>query len=186
MLPPPSVLRPYGVIDASDDALVQPELAPEPARLPDEPEEDFLKRAKDWAEAGTKTTQKWWATYNRAAETGNWEGLLIPGRTPTIFHVRPVGIAAWSAFKRVGLRLVQDELAILAFRIAVIEIENLPLAIKFARGPFTGDDGRREPKFGDVLDESVVDAIGAAEGGRDIVIRVGLAILRQRGAPLGK
>ena len=94
--------------------------------------------------------------------------------------VRQIGITAWSAFKRIVRSMSQDEIALLAFRLGVIGIDNLPLSVKVARVPYI------EPAFGDVLPAEVVDAIGRAEGGRDVVLRIGLAIMKQRGAPLGK
>lgn len=179
-LAPLSVVRDYTIIDVTDDALVPPAVAPAPSRLPDEDDTAWAARLAAAAEVAATTAEAWRETYDRACETGRWDGLLVAGKTPTVFHVRQIGISAWAAFQRVIRTLGQPEIAQLAFRLAVVGIDNLPLPVKLTRAPHA------EPALGDALPAEVVDAIGSAEGGRDVVFRVGLAILRQRGAPLGK
>ena len=70
--------------------------------------------------------------------------------------------------------------ALLAVRLAVTSIDNLPTAVALTRAPYPG-----EASFGDVLTAEYLDAVCAAAG-RDPVIRTGLTILQRRGAPLGK
>jgi hypothetical protein len=186
-LPAPlSVLHEYGLIDMTDDALIPPDLGSAPDRLDGEDEEAFLVRAKDYAERAAKVGEEWRNRFEIATETGKWDGLLAEGKTPTVFRVRQVPLTAWDAFKRAVRQMGEDEIKTLAFRLGVVGIENLNLGVKVERGPYLGDDGRKERTFGDVLSEDVPNAIAQAPKGKDVVHRIGLAIMRQRGAPLGK
>jgi hypothetical protein len=106
--------------------------------------------------------------------------MLVPGKAPTIFHVRQIGVSAWSTFKRISRALGQDEIMLLAFRLGVVSIDNLALPVKIAREPHP------EPGLGDVMSTAVVDTIAMAPGGRDVLLRTGMTIMSQRGAPLGK
>jgi hypothetical protein len=184
--PPPSILRDYALVDVTDDALIPPAVPPEPERLPDENDAAWSARLDEYTAARDAAKEAWRDAFERASETGQWAGLLVEGKAPTLFHVRQIGITAWGAFKRAVRTLGDDEIAALAFRLAVVRIDNLPLPIKLARAPYVGEDGRKERSFGDVLTEEVVDAIGLAPGGRDVIARIGVRIMQQRGAPLGK
>lgn len=178
--PPLSVVRDYAIIDESDDALVSPDVPAEPVRVDGEADEAWSERAAAWATTCADIAEKWRADYKRACETGEWSGMLAPGKAPTIFHVRQIGVSAWSTFKRVARTLGQDEIALLAFRLGVVSISNLALPIKVTHEPHP------EPGLGDVMPAAVVDAIAMAPGGRDILLRTGMTIMSQRGAPLGK
>lgn len=186
MIQPPSVLRDYDLIDTTDDAIVQPEPPPEPARLDDESDLAWEERRAKWADDAAKVATAWREQYDRACETGDWSALLVPGKVPTLFHVRPIGVTAWTDFRHAVREMVWEQSAQLAFRLGVTGISNLNLGIKIERRPYVGPDGTAYPSFGDVLTAAVVDRIGAGPGGGDVVKRIGFAIARQRGAPLGK
>lgn len=183
---PASVLRDYELIDLSDDALAQPTLDPEPSRLAAETDEAFAARTAAWAKECARIAKEWREVYDRCCETGDWSPLLLPGKDPTIFRLRQVGASAWAAFYRVVRSMAQQEIEILAFRLAVVAIDGLNLGVTVTRAPFVGDDGRREPSFGDVLSTAVIDAIASAPGGRAVIAHVSGIALSKNGAPLGK
>ena len=186
---PPSILTEYGIIHESDDALARPELPAELARLPDEDDATWNAREAKRAEAVRADNKRFVEAYIRAAtETGDWSGLLVPGRTPTVFRVRRIGVTAWAAFKAeaVAQRLSEEQIAHLAFRLGVVGIDNLPLPVKLDRSPYVDPEGKRIKAMGDVLSTEVVDMIALADQGNEVVVGIGLLIAKQRGGPLGK
>lgn len=181
-----SVLRDYALIDITDSAVIPPALPPDPARLDDESDAAWSVRLAAHAAAYAKDAERYRDAFDRACETGTWDGLLVEGVAPTVFHVRQVPMTAWDAFKRVVRQMGEDEIKTLAFRLGVYAIDNLPLfdlsgqAIKVKTAPYPG-----EPTFGEALTADVVNAIALAKGGRDVVHRIGLIVMKQRSAPLG-
>lgn len=183
---PLSVLHSYTLIDETDDALARPESPPDPRPLDGEAPADFEARKDAHAKSVAAAEAEFIRRFEVACETGDWRGLIVDGRTPTFFHVRQIPMTAWNAFKRVARSLGTDEIATLAFRLGVTEITNLNLGVATKVAPYVGDDGKRERALGDVLDEAIPNAISMAPGGRDVVLRIGVRIMQQRGAPLGK
>lgn len=181
-----SVLRDYALIDITDDALIQPALPPEPSRLDGEDDERWAGRLTAYTTAAAKVATEWREAFDRATETGQWDALIVPGKTPTLFRIRQIGVTAWAAFKRAVRKMGEDEIRQLAFRLAVTGIDHLEIDVKLATAPYIGEDGRRERSFGDVLTADVVDAIGRAPGGAGVLARIGEAVMQGRGAPLGK
>lgn len=181
-----SVVEGYGLIDVTDDALVQPVINPEPARLDGEDDAAFIGRREAWAKKAAAEATEWRRKYDLACETGNWDGMLVEGKAPTVFRIRQVPMTQWDSFRRVASQLGDAEQMTLAFRLGVERIDNLGIGIEIKRGPYVDGDGRKVRPFGDVLSEDVPNRIALAPGGRDVVHRIGLIVLGQRGAPLGK
>ncbi len=177
-----SVLHPYPLIWRRDPALMQPDLPPEVAPLPDESPADFeARKAKREAEALPllEAFERAWA---RAVETRQWDELKRPGATPTVFWCRQ--LPRFRAF----LDYANDERnhvgplqrAELAFRLAVTRIDNPPVGLKVehvehvdARGAPTG--------LGKVLSEDTVDALDLCAPG--IVVSLGTSIFLARLEP---
>lgn len=176
----------YGLIDVTDDALVQPAIDPEPARIDGEDDSAFLARRETWAKKAAEVATAWRRKYDLACETGNWDGMIAEGKAPTVFRIRQVPMTQWDAFRRVASRLGDAEQMTLAFRLGVDRIDNLGLGIEVKRGLYIDGDGRKVGALGDVLSEDIPNRIALAPGGRDVVHRIGLIVLGQTGAPLGK
>ena len=102
-----------------------------------------------------------------ARETGNWRDIVLPGETPTIFHVRPLYGALWDWFAgEVNRRgLVQVEIAAFALRLALRKVEGFGSS----KVEFTRVDGHQ------MATTEILDAIyreGGGEG-RTIVEELG-------------
>lgn len=183
MIGPPSTLRDYPLVSLLDDALDLPAEPPPCERLPDEPAEDFARRVTERDEAIAKAAAEFHRRFEVAGETGQWDGLIKPGATPTLFVMRQVPGPQWRTFERVAGELGGRERSALAFRLALLRVEGCALPFKLTRAEHVDANGNRTG-LGEVVDEQIVAYLDSVA--KRHVDLLGFAVLRQRGAPLGK
>ena len=134
----PSLQKPHAIIWSRDPALAVPD---DPEQRADESNEDFAKRkAEVWSE--------WDRKVGIARETGDWSELIRPGATPTMFYVKPMGVA----FRKIadGIltgRIGDVELPAYSLRACLTEVENLG-----------GFELKKvdEPRIGKIADEEII------------------------------
>ena len=151
MIRPPSVVKSYDAWFSGDPAFVQ---------LEDGASED--ERAEH--------TRKWTV----ARETGAIGDLLVPGAFPTKFVMRPLSGSVFRKIldRRVGGKIGSAEQLALAFRCAVVSVENL------------GDvkvDRRGVEDYGEIATPAIVDALDAID--LSIVTELGSEAMRRAGEP---
>lgn len=183
MLGTPSVLRDWPLVFLGDDALASPVEPPACEQLPDESDADFAARVEARDAAVSKAIREFHRLYDVACETGEWAALTKPGATLTLFWVRQVPGHQWRAFDRISHSLGGRERAALAMRLAVFRVDNLPLPFALTPAPHVDANGNRTG-LGDVLGDELPDHLDLIS--KSIVDLVGFAIMKQRGAPLGK
>jgi hypothetical protein len=180
-----AVLREYPLAFSGDPAFRHPDTVPPPLPGEHEDPEAFGARLDEWKDDMMKRGGEFAQAFMRCTEQQDWSPLLVEGRLPTVFRVRQVSGSMWRAFQGFAVRhrLLDRECAALAFRLAVVRIEDQHA------GVISDKEVHREPSgqasaLGEVLAASVVDRLDAID--KLIVDELGQAVLKQRGAPLGK
>jgi hypothetical protein len=182
-----SVLHEYPLFWLNDPALKQPEIPPECEPIADEAPEAFAARKAKRDEKVEEARDEHERTWARCIETGRWDELRLPGKQPTSFVCRPIPGATWRAFldhvRNPDNEIGDFQRASLAFRLAVIRVENFAPGFKVERVEHKNKRG--EPSgLGLVLDEKVTDVLDNIT--MDIVMALGTAVIKQRGGPAGK
>lgn len=179
-----SVLHEYALIWQGDSALKQPAIPPEVEPLADEPAEAFeaRKAARDAEVAKLRDEHE--AAWIHAIETGKWDALKVPGATPTVFWCRPIPGSTWRAFldhiANPANELGGWQRTSLAFRLAVVRVDNFAPGFKVERVEHTGKNGERSG-LGLVMCEGLVDALDKID--MSIVMAFGAAIFKNRSGP---
>lgn len=149
----PSNQKPYDEFWSGDPAFVQPD----PTDIP--------------------ATREHYAKVKRARDTGEWNELLVPGKTPTKFVMQPLkGEQIRWIYDRNNCSDAEKEMGnavslALCFRCAIVEIHNLGIdyTLKFVE----------HPHLGKIADADVVNLLDTAN--QTIVTELGLlASMRAR------
>lgn len=162
----PSNQKAYDLYWTADPALMQP-----PTALADDADQTAkAKYARDKADYDLKL--------KLAHERGQWDELVIPGRSPTKFVMHPVrGTVIRRLVDRfLGGRIGQAEMKAIAFRMGIESIENFD--------DFELGDPVLDREYGAMAPESVVDALDAID--LDIVTELGQVVIQRAQGVLPK
>lgn len=117
MFAPPSLQREYVLCSPMDPALDLPEVPVigEDAKMEDIALRDEMVKVRDHK-------------LKVARETGKWDALIKPGQKPTMFRFRNIhgGCLNWLHGESTRRNLIPDECFELAFRLAVVSVDNFP------------------------------------------------------------
>lgn len=149
MIKPPSNQKTFDVFFSGDAAIVS---------LPDE--------ADDKAKADHERALE------RALETGEWAEVTIPGDQPTRFVFKPLGCELAGELYSMMATERHFTIFALAFRLAIVDVKNLPDAGKINFVNHTS--------FGRIATTAFLDRAGLkGELGAQIIVELGSYVLRR-------
>ncbi len=177
-----SVLHEYPLIWKGDPALKQPEVPPEAEPFPDEDPAAFEARKEARDKAADKAREDFERAWVRCIETGRWDDLKRPDAQPTVFWCRQLTGAVFRGYMDYVAAHDQGGWTrpALAFRLAVVRIDNFAPGFKVERAEHTRPDGAPSG-LGLALPVAVTDALDGVD--EAIVSALGFAILAHRRGP---